>query len=116
MNTIQSSILAIFLKFDIFFKVYLTKKPYWLNSHRVQMAWLPKFFSLNLDYKLKGKRGRYLDLKNNILDTHHKYREGKNTPTEIRRPKPRRKLKELTSYIFLELLLQTLVWDFLDLE
>lgn len=80
------------------------------------MAWLPKFFSLNLDYKLKGKRGRYLDLKNNILDIHHKCRDGKNTPTEIRRPKPRRKHKELTSYIFLELLLQTLVWDFLDLE
>lgn len=38
------------------------------------------------------------------------------SPTEIRRLKLRRKHKELTSYIFLELLLQTLAWDFQDLE
>lgn len=59
-----------------------------------------------------------MDSKNDILDIHHTCKEETPPPAaiEIRRTKLRRKDKELTSYIFLELLLQTLVWDFQDLE
>lgn len=56
-----------------------------------------------------------MDFKN-ILDLQHKFREEKTLPHKLGDFKLKRKDEELTAYIFLELLLQTLVWDFQGLE
>lgn len=68
---------------------------------------------------MRWKIGKEPGFKNNILNTcitNMEIREEKNPLSKTRRLKIRRKHKELTSYIFLKLLLQTLVWDFQDLE